>query len=91
MSKEIYIMPIHISSLVKDPKGFYNQHATSSTWVTYHIVNMDNGDRHIVTPDCFSILKNLLRTTDGNTFHNAAEQKMKDRELTTLRKISLLT
>ncbi len=89
MSKEIYIMPIHISGLVMNTKGFYVPH--SGEWVTHHTVNMDNGDKYLVTPDCFSILKNLLRTTDGNTFHNAAEQKMKDRELTTLRKISLLT
>lgn len=89
MNEDIYIMPIHISSLVRNPKGFHVPH--SGEWVTHHIVNMDNGDRHIVTGDCFAILKHLLWTTDGQTFRNAEEQKMKDREITSLVKIKLLT
>jgi hypothetical protein len=92
MSKDIYIMPIHISSLVIDPKGFFNQHAPAGAgWVTHHIVNMDNGDKHIVTSNCFATIKNLLWSTDGNTFHNAIDQKMKDQDITSLRKLELLT
>ena len=89
MSKDIYIMPIHISSLERNPKGFNVPH--SGEWITHHTVNMDNGDRHIVTSVCFANLKDLLWTTDGHNFRNAVDQQMKERELTTLQKIELLT
>jgi len=92
MSKEIYIMPIHISSLVKNPKGFFNQHASAGAgWVTHHTVNMDNGEKYIVTPDCFATLKNLLWVSGDQEFHNSKEQEMKERGITTLMKIELLT
>jgi len=87
MSKDIYIMPIHISSLVKNPNGFFN----GECWVCHHTVNMDNGDKHIITPDCFATLKNLLWVSGDREFHNSRDQEMKERELTTLVKIELLT
>ena len=87
MSKDIYIMPINIACLVKNPNGFFN----TERWVCHHTVKMVNGDNHVVTEETFLFLKNLLWVHGDREFHNTKDLEMKQRELTTLFKINLLT